>query len=278
MLNSILSVSAVVFTKNEELNIIECLNSLKNFDEIVVLDSCSLDQTRELATGLGAKVVDFNWNGQYPKKRQWSLENIKYRNSWIFFVDADERVTEELTRELRDFLNSSGESFAAGSIPIDYYFAGQLLRYGQRPRKTVLLHLGKARFPKIDDLSAEGMGELEGHYQPVINGKIRKFKSRIKHKDNDPISTWMTRHVSYAKWEAFLLQNQEVKVHVDSSKGRIVSIFHKLPFRPLAFFCYSYFLKVGFLDGKAGLNYALAKSWYYWLSGVIASEKIKNVK
>ena len=278
MHNFILPISAVVFTKNEEINITECLNSLKNFGEIVVLDSSSIDRTAKIASELGARVIVFKWNGKYPKKRQWSLEQVEYKNDWILFVDADERITVNFVTELRDFMANSTDSFSAASIPIDYYFAGKRLKHGQRPRKTALLRVGKVKFPVIDDLAADGMGELEGHYQPMISGKTRNFHNSIKHNDNDPISTWMSRHINYAKWEAHLLMNPETKIEVDSSKNGISTWFHKLPLRPFAFFIYSYFMKFGFLDGRAGFDYAFAKSWYYWLSDVIARERMQNAK
>jgi glycosyltransferase involved in cell wall biosynthesis len=272
------NVSAVIFTKNESANILECIKSLQNFSQTIVIDSQSHDNTKEIALSLGAEVVDFKWNGQYPKKRQWSLDNVKYKNDWILFVDADERITEDFIFELKVFLSKFSEDYAAASIPINYYFAGKRLKFGQRPRKTALLRIGKVHFPEINDLGAEGMGELEGHYQPIISGKTKKFKSAIKHNDNDPISTWMVRHINYAKWEAHLLMNQDTKIEVDASKSGASSWFHRLPLRPLAFFIYSYFLKFGFLDGRAGFDYAFAKSWYYWLSSVIAREKQNNDK
>jgi glycosyltransferase involved in cell wall biosynthesis len=278
MLDHSLNISAVVFTKNESANIADCIKSLCEFAEIVVIDSNSTDDTKEIAISLGARVIDFCWNGKYPKKRQWSLESVSYSTAWILFVDADERVTSAFVSELKYFMNSHTIEFVAASIPIDYFFAGKRLKHGQRPRKTALVKVGDVTFPLIDDLGAAGMGELEGHYQPKVNGKIRKFKTGIKHNDNDPISSWMLRHVNYAKWEAYLLNRQEVKDTVDQSKGPIVSVFHKLPFRPFIFFVYSYFFKLGFLDGAAGFNYAFAKSWYYWLSNVIAKEEKFDAK
>lgn len=264
-----LPISAVVFTKNEEGNIKDCINTLSSFSEILVVDSQSTDNTKKLALSMNVSFVDFEWNGFYPKKRQWTLENIVFQNEWILFIDADERVTLKLENELREFILNNSSRFSAGSIPIDYYFAGRRLRFGQRPKKTALLKVGYASFPIIDDLGAPGMGELEGHYQPAINGRIKNFTNRIQHNDNDPISTWMTRHVNYAKWEAHLLQNKKSKMKVDSAKGFLPLIFHNLPFRPLLFFFYSYFLRLGFLDGRVGFDYAFAKSWYYWLSEVI---------
>lgn len=273
-----LAVSAVIFTKNESANIIQCIESLNEFSEICVIDSFSTDQTKQLALNLGVRVIDFEWNGQYPKKRQWSLEQVKYKNEWILFIDADERVTQSFIDELKHFLTYSKEGYSAASIPIDYYFAGKRIKYGQKPRKTVLLRLDKARFPVIDDLTADGMGELEGHYQPMIAGKTKKFRKSISHNDNDPISTWMFRHINYAKWEAHLLMNPQAKIQVDSSKSGFSAWFHKLPLRHLIFFLYSYFLRFGFLDGRVGFDYAFAKSWYYWLSDVIAREETKDVE
>ena len=172
------SVSAVVFTKNESANITACIESLNDFSEIYVIDSLSTDQTKQLALSLGVSVIDYEWNGQYPKKRQWSLEQVKYKNEWILFVDADERVNSSFVIELRNFLANSTESYSAASIPIDYYFAGKRLKHGQRPRKTALLRIGKVKFPVINDLTSEGMGELEGHYQPIIAGRTRNFQRR----------------------------------------------------------------------------------------------------
>jgi glycosyltransferase involved in cell wall biosynthesis len=269
----VLGLTVVIFTKNEENNIRECIDSVKDFSQILVVDSNSSDLTREIASSLGANVIEFEWNGRYPKKRQWTLDHFSH-NSWVLFLDADERMSLSLQQELEIFLNEECEIFAGGLIELDYYFAGKRLRFGQRPKKLVLVRVGNVSYPIIDDLNSEGMGELEGHYQPQVNGRIKKFKSRIIHNDKDPISTWMTRHVNYAKWEAHLMQNLAEKHRVDSSKGMVASFAHRLPARPLLFFMYSYVLKFGFLDGMNGFNYAVAKAWYYWLSAVIAREGI----
>ena len=98
-----LPVSAVIFTKNEESNIQQCIASLEGFSEIVVIDSVSTDSTKYLAKQAGAKVIDFVWNGKYPKKRQWCLDEVDYQNKWILFIDADERVPQSLKSELLAF-------------------------------------------------------------------------------------------------------------------------------------------------------------------------------
>jgi glycosyltransferase involved in cell wall biosynthesis len=84
--------SVIVLTKNEEQNIRKCLNSVAAFDQVFVVDSSSTDKTCEIAQELGASVVQFNWNGKYPKKKGWSLENLPFRHDWILYVDADEEL------------------------------------------------------------------------------------------------------------------------------------------------------------------------------------------
>ncbi len=266
----------VIFTKNEELNISDCIMTVKEFTEVIVVDSGSTDKTKILAESLGARFINFNWDRKYPKKRQWTLNNVKFKNNWILFLDADERVSKDLKNELSNFLENYCEDFSAGSIALKYHFAGSELKFGQTPRKTVLLKVGFASFPEIDDLEAKGMGELEGHYQPSVNGKIRNFKAKLIHNDVDPVSTWMTRHIGYANWEAHLILNNGAKTQVNKSKGVLGNYAHRLPFRPVGFFLYSYILKFGILDGRAGFDYAFAKSWYYWLSNLIAREAEGN--
>jgi len=261
----------IIFTKNEELNILPCLESLEPFPNIVVLDSLSTDQTCNLARSKNATVATFDWNGAYPKKRQWSLGNVRLECEWVLFIDADERVTIDFAKEVESLLAENPE-IAGGVAKLDYVFSGRRLRHGIKPRKVVLLNRLKMRYPEVDDLDAKGMGELEGHYQPHHEGSIYKFKSFLIHDDHDPIETWILRHVRYANWEAHILLNSHAKSVVDSAKSGNSGYFHRLPMKSFIFFFYSYFFKFGFLDGRAGFDYAFGKAWYYWLSGVIARE------
>jgi len=124
-------------------------------------------------------------------------------------------------------LAGESEAFAGGLIELDNFFPGKRLRFDQRPRRLVSLRVGRVSYPIIDDLNADGMGELDGHYRPTVNGKIRKFKSRIVHNDKGPISSWVMRHFNYAGWEAHLIRNLGDKNRVDSSKGKMASFAHK---------------------------------------------------
>ena len=258
-------VSVVIFTKNEELNIEECIRSCKDFSEIVVLDSGSRDKTIEIAKQLEISVINFEWNGKYPKKRQWALDNLVLKNDWILFLDADERVTPSFSKELKSKFIMLNKRYCAAEIKLDYVFLGKCLKFGAKPRKLTLLKRGHASYAVLDDLNFEGMGELEGHYQPEISGMVYKFKTSILHNDNDPLADWYRRHISYALWEASVLKSKSSRKLLVGSKPPLARLFYALPLKPISFFLYSFVIRLGFLDGHAGFQYAVAKSWYYSL-------------
>ena len=95
-----LPVSVLIPTKDEELNLPACLESVERAGEVFVVDSQSQDRSIEIAETYGANVVQFNFNGRWPKKKNWSLENLPFRYEWVLIVDCDERITPELWDEI----------------------------------------------------------------------------------------------------------------------------------------------------------------------------------
>jgi Glycosyltransferases involved in cell wall biogenesis len=93
--------SVLIPVKNEAANVRDCISGVSFAEEIVVVDSASTDGTQAIAEGAGARVVQFVWNGKLPRKKNWALENIPWQNEWVLIVDADERITPELEREIR---------------------------------------------------------------------------------------------------------------------------------------------------------------------------------
>ena len=87
-------ISVILSVKNEALNLPFCLDKLKRFDQIVVVDSGSTDDTARIARDMGAEVIQFQWDGKFPKKRNWALRNATLFHEWILFLDADEFVSE----------------------------------------------------------------------------------------------------------------------------------------------------------------------------------------
>lgn len=260
-------VTVLILTKNEEKGIGHCLDNLNKFDEIIVVDSCSTDRTVEVAQNNGAKVENFIWNGQYPKKKQWMLDNIRTKHDWILYMDADETPSHMLTVEIENLCLEKGSPHAAYDIPVEYVFAGRTLKHGHTVVKRALVNRHRVRFPVIDDLGAPGIGEVEGHYQPApINAKhkVGRLQQRIRHDDKDEVRTWFDRHNKYSDWEAYLRTRPETRLQTKKARSFQGRLFENVPFKPIAFFLYSYFIRRGYVDGRAGFDYAFALSTYYW--------------
>jgi glycosyltransferase involved in cell wall biosynthesis len=253
-------------TRNEEASIGKCLRSLQGMGEIFVVDSGSMDRTAAIAEEHNASVIQFEWNGRYPKKKQWSLENLPFSYNWVLYVDADEEVTAELRLELEQVF-ASGTRADGYSVELDYCFLGRTLRHGLRVSKLVLFDRRRGRFEECDDLDATNMWEVEGHYQPRIEGSVATLRSRLIHEDHDSLFHYFERHNRYSDWEAVLQRKGHSSLGASSNPGDepgLKRVFRSLPFKPVVFFFYSYVVKRGFLDGRAGYHYAVAKAFYYW--------------
>lgn len=264
--------TVVIATRNEENNIRDAILSAQGFSEIVVVDSSSSDKTVEIAKSLGARVVNYVWDGRLPKKREWILTNIYFGTPWIFFLDADERFTTNLYNELSEFFQREESSYAAGQIKMEFIFMGKALRFGHKIRTIKLLRLDSCHYPQIDDSGFPGMGEMEGHFQVNMGGKLKKFRHPLLEADNDYLSDWFHRHVRYAEWDASVMNNRETRFQVLQNKTSGSKLFYILPFRSINFFIYSFFIKFGFLDGRRGFNFALSYAWFFWLCELLRGE------
>lgn len=267
------TISVIVLTKNEEAGLGNTLDKLKDFDDVIVVDSLSEDRTVEIAREHGARVVDFVWDGTYPKKKQWALENAGAINKWVLLLDADEFPAPTLIVELRALERSLAQTDrGAYDINLFYRFAGSYLRYGHVVTKRSLLHVDRARFPVIDDLGAPGIREVEGHYQPESDTSIGKLRNRIVHDDRDPVSSWFARHNRYSDWEAHLQMNEALRRDIASKRTFKGRLFDAVPFKPILFFLYAYIARGGLMDGRAGFDYSVALATYYWQIGVKTRE------
>lgn len=267
-----LPIAVIVLAKNEEAQIGTTLGALEQFAEVTVVDSHSEDRTVEIATAHGARVLQFVWDGAYPKKKQWSLDNVPTDLDWILLLDADETPTDRLISELREVAEATALDVDAFDVPLRYRFAGTVLRHGHRVSKRSLLRAGHCRFPDVGDQDLPGIREVEGHYQPEVRGKIGRLTGSILHDDRDPLASWFDRHNRYSDWEAHLRLRRELRATIASSRSAQGRLFDRVPFKPGAFFIYSYVMRGGFLDGRAGFDYAFALSTYYWQIGLKARE------
>lgn len=261
-------VSVIITTYNEEKNLPRCLGALQDFDEIIAIDSNSTDNTKEIARNHNARVENFTWNGAYPKKRQWCLDTIKTKHDFIFFVDGDEVVTSELIDEIKILDFQAAGYFVKGQ----YVWQGKVLKHGLVNNKLCLIHRHKIEFPIVNDLDIEGMGEIEGHYQPTLKSLRRVNALRP---NNCGIATlraplihhayegWEGRHERYALWEAAMIKRDAYPKDPVQWRENLKRIFRKMPFRGVIAFCHCYIWKKGFLDGRAGYDFAKSRAHYY---------------
>ena len=260
MMSGVIPVSVVVVTKNEAERIERCLAALCDFSEVVVVDSGSEDETRTLAEDAGVRVVNFQWDGRYPKKRQWCLDTLDLAHEWVFFVDADELVTPELVEEIRGLDFKAAGYFVRGR----YVFEGRVLRFGLQNNKLALFDRRRMCFPVVDDLDVLGMGEIEGHYQPILKEGCERFQigqvqAPLLHAAYEDRDAWEARHQRYAAWE----REMNMRQAWPEDRRLVKRVFKALPFRAAIAFMHSYILKLGFLDGIRGFRFASSRYRYY---------------
>jgi glycosyltransferase involved in cell wall biosynthesis len=265
-------VSVIVPVKNEAGNLHRCLSALTWADEVFVVDSQSQDETVEIAGRLGATVVQFHFNGSYPKKKNWSLANLPFRNDWVLIVDADEVVGPELANEITDRVgNEESEGYYLNS---KYFFLGRRIRhcgYSECWNLRLFQHrLG--RYEKMPDQTGGRAGDNEAHEHVELEGRALWLQHELEHHAYPTIATWVEKHNRYAVWEA-AMYDRFLREPVPTSIGQgkrlkrwLKKIYLRLPLRPPIRFLYSYFFRLGFLDGKPGLIFCMLLSFYDFLS------------
>jgi glycosyltransferase involved in cell wall biosynthesis len=255
---------AAVFTKNEAANIGECIESLAGISTISVIDSNSTDGTQLIAKQSGATVTNFDWDGKYPRKKQWTL-NLLSDSDWVLMMDADLRAYPELIDEIKVKIQDT--SVSAILIPIDYWFGGKRLKFGVKVKYFGALRPDMVKFPDVE-IPGDGYGDIEFHYQPQVSGKIITSQNRIIHRDNDPLSSWVERHNKYAVYQAKINRDIKTKKIMDHNKTFQGKLFSKTPFKSFFFFLFSYFMLGGFLDGKRGFQYNYLLAHHYYLQSI----------
>lgn len=261
------SLAVAILTLNEKNDLPACIESLRNLEcPIFVVDSNSIDGTQEIAKKMGATVLTFTWNGRYPKKKQWTLDQLRNEFDWIMLLDADERVSTELSNEIKTLLSSNEQiaGITAFQTQLDYIFQGKILKHGLKANKQILFKADKVRFPEINDLAVSRMWEVEGHYQPYSDGHVKYLSKNLVHNDSGSLFEYISRHNRYSDWEAYVLSNYSVKRQVNFEKSFGAKIYSAMPLKSLAIFIFSYFIKLGFLDGRAGFDFSMHRMFYQW--------------
>jgi glycosyltransferase involved in cell wall biosynthesis len=254
-------VTAIIAVRNEARNLPRCLESLRDIGEAYVVDSQSTDATVEIARSYGAKVVEFHYQGGWPKKRQWAMDSLPLANDWILLLDADESLTPELNEEIR--LAIQNPSYDGYHIALRIYFLGRELRHsGASFDKLALFRRGKGRYEcRLREQDAS-MADMEVHEHVVLDGATAKLKSPILHHNYSSLSHYIRKHDQYSNWEAKVWLNGGAGELAPSLMGTqaqrrrwLRRNFFALPGSSLAFFFYKYVFRMGFLDGLPGFIY-----------------------
>ena len=245
-----------------------------------MVDSQSTDKSVEIAKSYGANVVQFNFNGHWPKKKNWSLDNLPFRNEWVLIVDCDERIPPELWEEIAQVIRN--EEYAGYYLNRRVFFLGKWIRHGGKyPDWNLRLFKHKqGRYENLNTEDIPNTGDNEVHEHVILQGKVGYLKNDMLHEDFRDLYHWLERHNRYSNWEARvyfnLLTGKDESGTIGANlfgdavqrKRFLKKVWVRLPFKPLLRFILFYIIQRGFLDGKAGYIYGRLLSQYEYQIGV----------
>ena len=263
------SITAIILTKDEEMHIARCIDNVaKVARRIVVVDSGSTDATCRVAREHGAEVVEMPWAGNQAAQFNLALDSLDISTEWILRLDADEWLSDGLIDEINTTLPKLPAYVVALELPLGRYFMGRRLRHGVNGTINIvrLFRSGKARYEN----------RLMDEHLKVDEGEIRRLKNKFFDDNRRPLSHFIAKHDQYALREAATMliakYNLAGDCNPDSSlattaktKRRQKSRYARMPryWRAAAYFCYRYFLRLGFLDGKEGFLWDFMQGWWY---------------
>lgn len=261
---NMLPVSVCIPVRNEALNLPECLARLSDFSEVVVVDSNSTDETAAIATKSGATVLQFEWTGGFPKKRNWALQNHRFSNPWVLFLDADERMNPDFVEELKRVLPTTAH--VGFWISFTNWFMGRPLHHGDVFHKLALFRLGAGEYECFPEAFWSDF-DMEVHEHPILDGTTGDLLTRLNHQDYRGLKNYLARHNEYSSWEArrFLwLQT------AGAEAWKLLNTRQQFKYRHLdkwwfAWFYWSFavIVKRGILDGEVGLRLGRLKRRYF---------------
>jgi len=265
-------VSVLVPIKNEAENLPRCLSCVQWADEIFVVDSQSTDGSAEIAERHGAKVAQFHFNGTWPKKKNWALENLPLKNEWVFVLDADEVLPPEAAGEIARAIADAGE-IVGYWVNRRFFFLGRWLRHSYYPNWNLrLFRHWLGRYEKLTGADTRS-GDNEVHEHVVVHGPTARLQVEMDHHAFPSVEVFIEKHNRYSNWEArvaadnFLGQSSGDLSHAGvERRRRMKTLSQRLFFRPLLRFLYIYIWEKGFLDGRDGYYFARLHAIYEFLS------------
>lgn len=255
-------ITAIILTRNEEVNIVDCIRSIISVAKrIVVVDSFSTDRTVELARNCGAEVYQHSFEN-YAKQYMYAVDISKIETIWTLRIDADERFTPDSANELADICNTNMYTDVAGIVlRFKKNFLGRDLYHGGvYPWKKMNCY--KTKYGTIEDRSMD-------EHIVLSQGTVVEMKNDCLHFDFKNLEYFINKHNWYSSRETVdYFENQKNIKNKDELdfKTRIkMNFYYKLPMgvRAHIYYIYRYYFRMGFLDGKEGKIYAFLQAYWY---------------
>jgi glycosyltransferase involved in cell wall biosynthesis len=258
-------VTVVVLTRDEEVNIARCLRSVAWAGQRVVVDSGSADDTVPIARSLGADVVEQAWLG-FSGQREFALRLPDIRHDWVYFVDADEWVSPQLAAEIAAQMRSP--QCAAFSHRLRLVFLNTWIRHCGWYSASRVVRLVDRRYTKY---IASPVGE-----RPSVDGPVVRLANDIVDEDRKGLARWLHKHITYAELELEKRgRSAQLRERVRRFRSRDRTsirplariilkdlVFPSVPARPVVMFLYMYLVRLGLLDGRAGLRFCFFHAWH----------------
>lgn len=250
-------VTVIILTKNEEKNIEACIESAKMIAKrIIVVDSGSTDNTVGLAERCKAEVVYHEWVG-HARQFNWALDNCDINTEWVFRLDADERISQELAQEICDKLTSKDSTDVNGyEMRWRIYFMNKWIKHGgtHKPYFLRLFRFGKGRVE--DKLMDEHI---------IVDGNVEKLSYDLIHYDYKGLDAWLSKHIWYSELEMQMYNTQSEMTGGNEEQKKKRGLYYKLPryLRARLYYWYRYYLQLGFLDGEAGRIFIYLQAYWY---------------
>ncbi len=264
-------VSILVLTLNEASNVEACLQSVAGFDDVTVLDSRSTDGTQDIARRMGAKVVERPFDN-WAAHQNWAMEHVPFRHPWVFYLDADERMTPELQAEILGIARDASRPEVAFYCGRRNWFMGTWIRHAMPP--GMIMRFFRPRHVRFERLV---------NPVPVIDGPHGYLTHLFEHYNfSKGLSEWFDKHNSYSQFEA--MEGRKLLAGARPSLRRLFGrdpfdrrramkeLSFRMPCRPFIKFLWMYLLKCGFLDGRAGWTYCRLQATYEFMIVVKMAE------
>ena len=268
-------ISILILSLNEEKNLLACLETCKWSDDVHVLDSYSTDGTVEIAKACGAKVW-FREFDSFSQHQNWALRNIPFKHPWVFYYDADERITSDLAASLQAAVRNPHDAVAFRVQRRDF-FLGQWLKHVQMTAfYDRLFRPEKMHYERL------------GHCVSRPDGTVGAVSGYLDHFPfSKGITDWVAKHNFYSTQEAQQTTNNWDAVNrpslrnalfgrdVHERRRNIKELYYRLPARPLVKFLVMYIGKRGFMDGRAGFAYSVLIAFYEYMI-VLKTRELKD--